>query len=746
VYTFYQYKDSLWNEYYTLSYHPQIKPATTGTTGDYPYNGMGRVELPMNMVNDVNTLTQDMLYKGAQGFREPNTNTIFVIRYDFTLGEDITIPDNCVLEFDGGSISGAYTLTGNGTGIHASLVQIFSADIVLSGTWSCEALYPENFGSIDFSNASRDDYNYIQAALDNAKTSGIKIVKLQPKAYITESTLNIYSYTALLGTKGNDGWGNGTAIYPNGCHGIELKSADNSGIRGITIEDIEIRTNDNSYDGIVAHGAGEEEIQNIYLSNIHVEYSRYGVYFTNGDLSSLVGICCIVVRGSYFNRNKIGIYIDGGYQKTTSSRGSYISTNSFENCTFQNNSIGGCLISRMGGMSYCNNFIGCSFEACGRGYNMEDYAEFGVFGIKAWLDNGVMQGNINVTNCYFEYSIPRREGAASADEETIDGITYPKNYAYSQNVGEILVKEYQASITGCNFVGSSRIVIAGNNSYINFKNNRVVSAYTGISILPIVTTLNNSSNPADYPVVSMSGNSYTDGLDVSKIEAFVTNGNCTEGKYINEDDGQNIEVYNQKSGIFYVNGAATYPSGILYVAGATPVRPCNVIGRMFNFIKNTPLDKLIRIKVLGTVGIGWGGMNNTTPDSGVIYPKALVYSDNKQKLGLGKGSYGGQCPIFYDALFKNLTIDSDNNEIQMFTLNGLYVNDIVFEDCDITVDTSLFLDSTSAKKLIRFRNCTFNFTGRGSWGTTTNCVFTFEYCSSNIAYPVGATVIDSQVI
>jgi hypothetical protein len=51
VFTVYQYLNNAWNVFYSLSYHPQTKPATTGTTGDYPYNGMGRVELAKNMVN-----------------------------------------------------------------------------------------------------------------------------------------------------------------------------------------------------------------------------------------------------------------------------------------------------------------------------------------------------------------------------------------------------------------------------------------------------------------------------------------------------------------------------------------------------------------------------------------------------------------------------------------------------------------------------------------------------------------------
>ena len=49
-----------------------------------------------------NILTSDMI-------NQPNT--IYEIRYDFTLGEDITIPVNCVLKFNGGSLEGDYTIT-----------------------------------------------------------------------------------------------------------------------------------------------------------------------------------------------------------------------------------------------------------------------------------------------------------------------------------------------------------------------------------------------------------------------------------------------------------------------------------------------------------------------------------------------------------------------------------------------------------------------------------------------------------
>lgn len=116
------------------------KNASTGTTGAYPYNGMGRVVLPKNMVNGVNTLTQDMLYKGDPGSRVPNTNTIFVIQYDFVLGEDITIPANCILGFDGGSITGngegKNTIIGNYTRVICLVSDSAFISIIKEGTFT----------------------------------------------------------------------------------------------------------------------------------------------------------------------------------------------------------------------------------------------------------------------------------------------------------------------------------------------------------------------------------------------------------------------------------------------------------------------------------------------------------------------------------------------------------------------------------------------------------------------------------
>ncbi len=45
----------------------------------------------------------------ASQVTEPNMK--YVIKHDFVLDGDVTIPENCILEFDGGSIIGEYTIT-----------------------------------------------------------------------------------------------------------------------------------------------------------------------------------------------------------------------------------------------------------------------------------------------------------------------------------------------------------------------------------------------------------------------------------------------------------------------------------------------------------------------------------------------------------------------------------------------------------------------------------------------------------
>lgn len=87
-----------------------------------------------------NVLTQEMI-------NEPNT--IYEIRYDFDLnGEEINIPEGCVLSFIGGSLDKGI-ITGYNTVIIASPVKIFGEQIEINGTFVNTYNLPEWF-SLNF--------------------------------------------------------------------------------------------------------------------------------------------------------------------------------------------------------------------------------------------------------------------------------------------------------------------------------------------------------------------------------------------------------------------------------------------------------------------------------------------------------------------------------------------------------------------------------------------------------------------
>lgn len=86
------------------------------------FSGLGEIILRKNISAGKNILTQDMI-------SFPNTR--YIIRYDFNLNaQKITMPENCVLVFEGGSFDNG-VLLGTNTRIEAASYQIFGDNLAL---------------------------------------------------------------------------------------------------------------------------------------------------------------------------------------------------------------------------------------------------------------------------------------------------------------------------------------------------------------------------------------------------------------------------------------------------------------------------------------------------------------------------------------------------------------------------------------------------------------------------------------
>lgn len=129
------------------------------------YSGMGRKILRKNIVDGINTLTQNMM---------PDANTIYIIQYDYMLGENITVPANCIFEFDGGSLS-----SGNIIFTNTLLCgNIKFSNIVATGTIANDSITPKDFGAVG--DGVTDDTKAFRSAIDVCNnihiTSGIYII------------------------------------------------------------------------------------------------------------------------------------------------------------------------------------------------------------------------------------------------------------------------------------------------------------------------------------------------------------------------------------------------------------------------------------------------------------------------------------------------------------------------------------------------------------------------------------------
>jgi len=160
------------------------------TYNEADFSGLGRVYLRKNIVDVEDDLGQTKRMNLLQQSMLSKENTIYIIQYDYDLnGKEITVPKNCVLKFEGGSLNNG-TLIGTNTLINSSPYFILN-NIILSGQFYSENWFLEwvSKNNLDFSEAFNILYSY----------KFPKSIKLINSEYVVKSSFNIDSDTILDG-------------------------------------------------------------------------------------------------------------------------------------------------------------------------------------------------------------------------------------------------------------------------------------------------------------------------------------------------------------------------------------------------------------------------------------------------------------------------------------------------------------------------------------------------------------------
>ena len=301
------------------------------------YSGLGRIILRNNIIK-----VEDPIYGKVEKnilYQEMFTqsNTIYEIRYDFDLnGEEITIPEDCILDFQGGSFSNG-TIIGNNTSVNAKPIKIFDNTY---GSWNIEYAYAEWFGAV--ADGVTDCYDAITKALSMTP----KNCHLLRGTYAVSKTISLGYKYKLSGQQGPT-----TSIIPT--EGADMDSI------------ILIGT---SKDGSTAVANGYLKDVGIYNSpkdGISCVYVTQGFNIENVEVKNCGEAGLRVVKCWYAAfrninswHNKYGIVVSVLQDGTNYSQVNGIG---FDNCWLAHNTENSVLIHGANAVSFSN----CTFEGAG---------------------------------------------------------------------------------------------------------------------------------------------------------------------------------------------------------------------------------------------------------------------------------------------------------------------------------------------------------------------------------------------
>lgn len=430
----------------------------------------------------LSTMGYKILRRGTPLSEQMNLiNTIYDIRYDFDLdGETLTIPENCVLKFEGGSLLNGSVICNDTKIVNQSDSFVFNnADI--TGSLKNDHLVGDWFIG-DRDNADTG----INAAVLAAYLTGIYEVRLVKDIYCIYNPIMLFNKSRLIGVDGG-------VMTPSRGDYVDICAATYIFVRSNT-------------DGIIVtpyqydESAGERQysLNSVAIKNVIVNYnptnsktpyadnsikSNYGIHvynihgelpvtFRNSDLQNIVvrnfrfGI--FIDNRHYYpsastdwkkvmlTNNHVGLCLKGLGGETGG--GVWANTFTLNDSRFANNYIGGVYIDDVP-QTELIKFNNCVFEGNGYDYNLSmiedteehpldvDGEQLGAYAFRA--NNTSTYGQVIFKNCYFEYNYFRRQNKSGYDSEkeqtyTVSGVEYvsPKDvmknsyivYAIKQHV------------------------------------------------------------------------------------------------------------------------------------------------------------------------------------------------------------------------------------------------------------------------------------------------------------------------
>ncbi len=202
-----------------------------------------------------NVLTQDMV-------NEPNT--VYEIRYSYDLiNSTITIPENCVLKFNGGFLSNG-EIVGDNTLIYAKEVRCFSLDSTLTGTWSNLSAYSIWFSIIN--DCVLDNTKEYVSGTNNGR--GFKNLFLFNEIHLAPGTY--YVENALHCISGQHIYGNNAIIKYNNLNKYVsfLNIGVNNYTQNVTIENLTIIGFREKGTNEFNHGIDISKAENVRIINV----------------------------------------------------------------------------------------------------------------------------------------------------------------------------------------------------------------------------------------------------------------------------------------------------------------------------------------------------------------------------------------------------------------------------------------------------------------------------------------------